>query len=140
MIRYDNRDSGASTHLDKYGAPGFISGILRKKLCCFFFCRPRSAYSLHDMATDALGLLDHLRIPRAAILGASMGGMIAQCLALRAPERVIGLGLMMTTPGADDLPQPDKDFIKYVCVCVCVCVCVLCVNRIERVGRAYGLI
>jgi pimeloyl-ACP methyl ester carboxylesterase len=64
-------------------------------------------YRLHDMAQDALGVLDALGVARAHVAGASMGGMIAQHLAAGHPGRVASLGLIMTTSGARHLPQPS---------------------------------
>jgi pimeloyl-ACP methyl ester carboxylesterase len=68
--------------------------------------RVKSPYSLADMAADTLGVLDALGVARAHVCGASMGGMIAQHLAARHPDRVASLTLMMTTSGARSLPQP----------------------------------
>ncbi|WP_030372799.1 alpha/beta fold hydrolase [Streptomyces rimosus] len=87
VIRFDNRDSGRSQHLTT--PPRLLRTALRLT---------RPAYTLTDMAQDALGLLDYLHIPAAHIVGASMGGMIAQELALRHPHRVLSLTSMMSTP------------------------------------------
>jgi pimeloyl-ACP methyl ester carboxylesterase len=67
----------------------------------------RSAYSLRDMAADAVGVLDALGLGAAHVCGASMGGMIAMHLAAAWPERVRSLALLMTTAGARSLPQPS---------------------------------
>ena len=67
----------------------------------------RSPYTLADMAADGVGVLDALGIPKAHICGASMGGMIAQHLAVRHPQRVKSLTLMMTSSGARQLPGPS---------------------------------
>jgi pimeloyl-ACP methyl ester carboxylesterase len=66
-----------------------------------------SPYALADMARDTLGVLDALGLARAHVVGASMGGMIAQHLAVAHPQRVASLGLLMTTSGARHLPQPS---------------------------------
>lgn len=90
VIRFDNRDIGLSTHLRDAGMPNL------QKL----FTEPRStaAYTLEDMADDTAGLLDALGIEAADVVGASMGGMIAQVLAARHPERVRSLTSIMSTP------------------------------------------
>ena len=68
--------------------------------------RVKSPYTLADMAADSVGVLDALGIDKAHVCGASMGGMIAQRLAARHPERVKSLTLMMTSSGARRLPGP----------------------------------
>ncbi|NUP11629.1 MAG: alpha/beta hydrolase [Polyangiaceae bacterium] len=94
-IRIDNRDVGMSTHLRHLPAPDMRATLLRTALGL-----PISApYTLADMADDALGVLDALGIPRAHVLGASMGGMIAQTFALRHTGRVASLTSIMSTPG-----------------------------------------
>jgi pimeloyl-ACP methyl ester carboxylesterase len=90
VIRFDNRDIGLSTHLHDAGMPNL------QKL----FSDPRSvaAYALEDMADDAVGLLDGLGLDAVDVVGASMGGMIAQVLASRHPQRVRSLTSIMSTP------------------------------------------
>ena len=91
VIRFDNRDSGRSEIFDDAGVPS--NGALRRR-------DPTAVpYSLDDMAADAAGLLDHLEIPAAHVVGVSMGGMIAQTLALRHPKRVLSLCSMSSTTG-----------------------------------------
>jgi pimeloyl-ACP methyl ester carboxylesterase len=91
VIRYDNRDGGHSTILRDKPTPKPLQ-LLRSD--------PRAAaYSLEDMADDAAGLLDHLGIDAAHIVGVSMGGMIAQTLAIRHPQRVLSLASIMSTTG-----------------------------------------
>jgi pimeloyl-ACP methyl ester carboxylesterase len=75
VVRFDNRDAGRSTHL------------------------PGRRYTLEDMAGDAVGLLDVLRIDSAHVVGASLGGMIAQLMAIRHPDRVRSLASLMSTTG-----------------------------------------
>ena len=102
VLRLDNRDAGLSTSFDSAGIPSLVSATLRYALR-----RPvPSAYTLADMARDAVGVLDALGLARAHVCGASMGGMIAQHLAASHPERVSTLTLLMTSSGARHLPQP----------------------------------
>jgi pimeloyl-ACP methyl ester carboxylesterase len=91
VIRYDNRDVGRSTHLRGYRAPTIKQLLLRD--------RSAARYSLADMADDGIGLLDVLGIERAHVAGASMGGMIAQTMAARHPERVLSLASIMSNTG-----------------------------------------
>jgi pimeloyl-ACP methyl ester carboxylesterase len=90
-IRYDNRDVGRSTHLRGHRPPTIRQLLLRDKTA--------AAYSLADMAADGIGLLDHLGIARAHVAGASMGGMIAQTMAARFPDRVLSLASIMSNTG-----------------------------------------
>ncbi len=108
VVRHDNRDVGLSSHLDHKGVPNLIWAGLQHKLGF----TPRAPYSVHDMALDAIGVLDALGIARAHVVGVSMGGMIAQRVALAAPERVQSLTSIMSSSGARGLPNPDPDVIK----------------------------
>ena len=90
VIRFDNRDSGLSTKIE---AP--VPNVMR----LMARLPTRVPYLLDDMATDTLGLLDQLGIERAHVVGASMGGMIAQMMAIREPRRVLSLGSMLSTTG-----------------------------------------
>jgi len=103
VIRYDNRDIGLSQTFDHLGVPNLIVESLRHRLGLAV----RSPYTLADMASDAIGILDSLGIASAHVCGASMGGMIAQHMAHRAPSRVKSLTLMMTSSGARRLPAPS---------------------------------
>jgi pimeloyl-ACP methyl ester carboxylesterase len=91
VVRFDNRDIGHSTMLDALGMPSRIDMIAGR--------RATARYLLSDMATDTFGLMDHLGIERAHVVGASMGGMIAQEMAIRRPERVSSMVSMMSTTG-----------------------------------------
>lgn len=102
VIRFDNRDAGLSQGFDALGVPNLAVAGLRYMLRL----PVRAPYALADMAADTLGLLDALGIAGAHVCGASMGGMIAQHLAARHPQRVRSLTLMMTSSGARRLPQP----------------------------------
>jgi len=98
VIRYDNRDVGRSTRFDGVPPPARL-GLLRR--------RPRRfAYTLADMAGDGAGVLAHLGIEAAHVVGASMGGMIAQDLAARHPRRVLSLVSMMSSTGSRWAGQP----------------------------------
>ncbi len=94
VIRFDNRDVGLSTHFD-VPAPSLRDMLLRRD----------PPYTVHDMAHDALGLLDHLEVRNAHVVGASMGGFISQTLALAQPERILSLSLVMTSTGSRRVGQ-----------------------------------
>ena len=102
VIRLDNRDAGLSRSFDELGVPNLALGGIRYALGW----QVRAPYTLDDMAQDCIGVLDALGIERAHVCGASMGGMIAQHLAVSHPGRVASLTLMMTTSGSRRLPQP----------------------------------
>jgi pimeloyl-ACP methyl ester carboxylesterase len=97
VVRYDNRDAGRSTHIDARPPKVSELALRSKKPAC---------YTLDDMAGDAVGLLDHLGVERAHVCGASMGGMIAQTVALRHPQRVLSLVSIMSNTGARFSGQP----------------------------------
>lgn len=98
VIRFDNRDAGLSTHLAGAPVPD-MAALMRGQV-------DQVPYTLHDMADDALGLLDRLGIGRAHVAGRSMGGMIAQILAARYPDRVASLTAIMSSTGNPALPPP----------------------------------
>lgn len=91
VVRFDNRDAGLSTHLP-----------------------PGSSYTLSDMAADAVGLLDALGVERAHIWGASMGGMIAQTMAIEHPQRLSSLTSVMSTTGEPDVGRADPAVLSDV--------------------------
>ena len=103
VIRFDNRDIGLSQGFDAAGVPNLALESLRFALGL----RVKSPYTLADMAADSVAVLDALGIDKAHVCGASMGGMIAQRVAARYPERVKSLTLMMTSSGARRLPGPS---------------------------------
>jgi pimeloyl-ACP methyl ester carboxylesterase len=103
IIRYDNRDVGLSSKTEHHssGQP-----LLSKLARSWFGLPSKAAYTLEDMAADAGALLDHLDIENAHIVGASMGGMIAQVFAARFPERTKTLGLLFSSNNSPFLPPP----------------------------------
>jgi pimeloyl-ACP methyl ester carboxylesterase len=98
VVRFDNRDVGRSTKLDSAGLPKRTDMLLGR--------RRTAPYLLRDMGDDATGLMDHLGIESAHLVGASMGGMIAQTVAIRRPERVRSLVSMMSSTGSRWLGLP----------------------------------
>ncbi|GAC17537.1 hypothetical protein GARC_0556 [Paraglaciecola arctica BSs20135] len=106
VIRFDNRDNGKSTWMDALPVPSSVA-----LLANVVFKRPLgAAYLLSDMMKDTLGLLDALELESAHIVGASMGGMIAQELAIYHPKRVKTLTSIMSTTGNKRLPKPSTTF------------------------------
>ncbi len=104
VIRFDNRDIGRSTWLRHEPVPNVLALVRAVRRG-----QPvRVPYGLGDMAGDALGLLDALGIPAAHLVGISMGGMIAQEMALRAPGRVLTLTCIMSHTAERDLPHPHR--------------------------------
>src|SRR5262245_42744926 len=104
VVSYDNRDAGLSTRFESSGLPGWpgiFAALGAGK-------SPQVAYSLEDMASDAVGLLNALKIRRAHLAGASMGGMIAQIVATKHPERSLSLTSMMAGAGNPALPPVAK--------------------------------
>lgn len=108
VIRMDNRDMGLSQHFDQLGTPNLILAGIKYKLGL----RVRAPYTLEDMAHDALGVLDALDVARAHIVGVSMGGMIAQRVAIAAPKRCISLTSIMSSSGAKGLPQAKPEVTR----------------------------
>jgi len=108
VIRHDNRDIGLSQHFDAHGAPNVVWASIKMKMGL----TPKSAYSLHDMALDAVGVLDALNVPKAHIVGVSMGGMIAQRVALAAPDKVLSLTSIMSSSGARGLPDAQGKVLR----------------------------
>ncbi len=100
VIRYDNRDVGLSQKFDSAG-PADIPRMMAEMA---LGKKPAAAYTLDDMANDAAGLLDALRIEKAHIVGASMGGMIGQLVAANHAEKTLSLTSIMSTTGNSALP------------------------------------
>jgi pimeloyl-ACP methyl ester carboxylesterase len=103
VIRFDNRDIGLSHDFDHLGVPNLALEAVRHAVGM----PVRAPYTLADMADDTAGLLDALDIRSAHVCGASMGGMVAQQLAVRHAARVRSLTLLMTSSGARRLPGPS---------------------------------
>jgi len=100
VIRFDNRDAGWSEKFINEPTPGLMTG-LRFKLGM----QLNSPYKLDDMAADSYALLEYLNIRRAHVVGMSMGGMIAQIMAAKYPDRVVSLTSIMSTTSASHLPM-----------------------------------
>jgi pimeloyl-ACP methyl ester carboxylesterase len=108
VVRYDNRDSGLSTSFDDVGNQDFMTSFMLAAQG-----QPVDvAYKLTDMAADGMALLDHLGIESAHIVGASMGGMIVQTMAIEHPTRVRTLTSIMSTTGDIDVGQPEPDAMQ----------------------------
>lgn len=110
VIRYDNRDTGFSTKFDGARTPSIASLLLRSVLRL----PARIPYTLQDMADDAAGLLDALDIDAAHLVGASMGGMIAQNFAVQHAERTQSLTSIMSTSGHRSLPGADPLVTRHI--------------------------
>jgi len=105
VIRFDNRDVGLSQKFEAAG-PGDIAAIMQARMAG----KPvKAAYNVDDMAADAAGLLDALGIKQAHIVGASMGGMIAQMVAALHPAKVLSLASIMSSTGNPALPQAKPE-------------------------------
>jgi pimeloyl-ACP methyl ester carboxylesterase len=103
VIRFDNRDIGHSTRFDEAGIPDVMAMMQGMRI--------QPPYTLRDMAADAVGLLDALDIASAHVVGISMGGMIAQEMAIWYPDRVRTLTSIMSSTGNPDLPPPNPEAV-----------------------------
>ncbi|OBF91600.1 hydrolase [Mycobacterium sp. 852002-51163_SCH5372311] len=109
VIRFDHRDTGLSAKMHGLRAQGPVY----RRIGRYLFGRPSPVpYTLVDMTRDVVALLDHLRIGRAHVVGASLGGMIAQILAATEPGRVASLGIIMSTTGKPLSAPPAWRVIK----------------------------
>ena len=110
VLTFDNRDIGHSELLDHLPTPGLFMQAVKHA------CRlpVRAPYHLTDMMADTRALLAALDIPKAHVVGVSMGGMIAQLLAMHAPERLISLTSIMSTTGNRRLPGPTSKVRRLV--------------------------
>ncbi|MGZ4186635.1 MAG: alpha/beta fold hydrolase [Solirubrobacteraceae bacterium] len=100
VIRFDNRDVGLSTHMTSAPAPDVGAALNGDQ--------SSASYTLSDMAGDTAGLLDALELPSAHVVGASMGGMITQTLAIEHPHRIRSLTSIMSTTGDPSVGQATK--------------------------------
>jgi pimeloyl-ACP methyl ester carboxylesterase len=107
VVRYDNRDVGLSTHFDAHGEPNLPQIMLEAQSGK----APAVAYTLDDMADDAVGLCDALALDRVHVVGASMGGMIAQTVAYRHAPRVKSLVSIMSSTGSPSLPPAKPELL-----------------------------
>ena len=105
VILFDNRDTGESARLDNLGTPTLWWEIVKNMIGLDV----NAPYSLADMAADGIAVLDELNVSEAHIVGASMGGMIAQIIAAQYPERTSSLVSIMSTTGAPHLPEATDD-------------------------------
>src|SRR3954467_4837021 len=105
VVRYDNRDVGRSTHLDERPPPTTVEILTRR--------HRNPAYTLGDMAADGIGLLDQLGVDAAHVVGASMGGMLAQLMAAWWPDRVRSLVSIMSSTGSLLSGQPALRLYPY---------------------------
>ncbi len=110
VIRFDNRDCGLSTKLDGQfvDAMAVIGAVMTNTPL------PPVPYTLSDMATDAIGLLDHLGIAKAHVVGASMGGMIVQTMAIEHPGRLLSVTSIMSTIGDLSYGQPTPEAMQVI--------------------------
>ena len=108
VVLLDNRDVGGSTRFDEWGEPTLWWQLLKRELG-FEVDAP---YTLNDMGADTIALMDQLNIPNAHLIGASMGGMIAQVAAAQYPDRTRSLISIMSTTGAPHLPPPSDEASK----------------------------
>jgi len=104
VIRFDNRDAGLSTHFNNAPLPDFKAALAGDT--------SSASYNLSDMAADTVGLLDVLGLSSSHIAGASMGGFIAQTIAIEYPERVRSLTSIMSNTGAPSVGQPDPEAMR----------------------------
>jgi len=110
VIRFDNRDCGLSTKL--HGVHSNSDAVIMAAMMETEM--PPVPYTLSDMAADAMQVLDHLNIERAHIMGASMGGMIAQTVAIEHPHRVKTLISVMSQPGELTVGQPTQEAMELI--------------------------
>jgi pimeloyl-ACP methyl ester carboxylesterase len=106
VVRFDNRDIGHSTKFSAAGVPSRFDMLVGK--------RATAPYLLRDMAGDTVGLMDHLGIEAAHVVGASMGGMIAQSVAIEHPDRLLSLTSIMSTTGSRWVGMPSLTALRVI--------------------------
>ena len=109
LVMFDNRDAGLSRHYDELGVPNFNDAIAAQQQGKPF----NPPYTLEDMAADVIALMDELHIEKAHIVGGSMGGIIAQYVALNFPDRCLSLTCIYSTSGDPTLPPAKKDVLEF---------------------------
>jgi pimeloyl-ACP methyl ester carboxylesterase len=110
VITMDNRDIGHSQQLSQFGVPNFLVNGLRRK----FGLRVNAPYRLEDMMADTAALLRSLDVERAHVVGVSMGGMIAQLLAIHEPGLIASLTSIMSTTSNREMPGPDSEVARHI--------------------------
>jgi pimeloyl-ACP methyl ester carboxylesterase len=108
VVRFDNRDVGLSQHFDHLGVPNIVWESFKHRVGL----PVHAPYTLHELAADTLGVMDALGIDSAHVVGVSMGGMVAQRVALAAPQRVRSLASIMSSSGARYLPGPKPHVLQ----------------------------
>jgi len=102
VIRFDNRDVGKSSWLISAGTPDVTAAMTK----AYWRLPLKAPYFLDDMASDVTGMMDALGTEQAQVVGTSMGGTIAQTMAIQSPNRVLSLTSIMSTTGDPNLPKP----------------------------------
>ena len=108
VVRFDNRDVGRSTFFPEFGTPD-LAQLMAERIAGG---RPRPPYTLNDLASDAAGLIDTLGVDKAHVVGASMGGMIAQLVAIRHGGKAKSLVSIMSTTGRPGLPRENPEAMR----------------------------
>lgn len=109
IVTFDNRDSGLSHHYDELGIPNLSEAMAAKQQGKTF----NPPYTLEDMASDVVELMNELHIEKAHMVGASMGGIIAQYVALNDRDRVLSLTCIYSTSGNPELPPAKKEVLEF---------------------------
>ncbi len=108
VLIFDNRDIGKSQTFDGHGVPNLVWSAIKMRMRL----PVRAPYKLQDMANDASGLMARLGMENAHVVGVSMGGMIAQLLAIHHPQRLRSLTSIMSTTGNPRLPKPEPHIVR----------------------------